>query len=59
MAKRKKLGLQRRSPIGTKHNIITSDGIITVERESGGKLRFIAPPHVAIKTITLDKPAQK
>lgn len=53
--KYKKLGLQKRSPIGTVHHIFTTDGIITVEREPGGKIRIIAPQAIRIQTIPLDK----
>jgi hypothetical protein len=55
MAKRKKLGFVRRSPLGAQNHIVTSDGIITVERERNGNIRIIAPPQVKILPLRLTK----
>jgi hypothetical protein len=53
---KKKPGLQIRAPLGVLQKLTYADVIIYVARESGGKLRVIAPPQVVIeKRDSLDK----
>lgn len=58
MAKSKKLGLVRRSPLGAQNHIVTSDGIIFIARERNGSIRIVAPPQVKILPLRLTKPPQ-